>query len=77
MTAPAPTLSTRDEILTAGDVSALTKVPASTLRRWRHERTGPRSFKLNNLTRYRRADVDAWLAEQYATTDRPAPKEKP
>lgn len=36
------------------------------------------SFKLGDrVVRYRRSGVDAWLSEQYATTDRPAPKEAP
>ena len=69
-----PELSTHDEILTTAEVSAITKVPIKTLAGWRHLRQGPRSFKLGALTRYRRADVDAWLAAQYATTDRPTPK---
>ncbi|MDO5533205.1 MAG: helix-turn-helix domain-containing protein [Propionibacteriaceae bacterium] len=71
-----PTLSTTDEILTAAEVAAITKIPLGTLRYWRHARTGPRSFKLGGLTRYRRADVDAWLAAQYETTDRPTPPRK-
>lgn len=60
----------RGEILTTAEVSALTKIPAPTLRRWRHERTGPRSFSLGRLTRYYRNDVDAWLDEQYEATHR-------
>lgn len=71
-----PELSTHDEILTAAEVSAITKIPVGTLRYWRHARTGPRSFKLGDLTRYRRADVDAWLAAQYDATDRPSPSPK-
>lgn len=63
-------LSSRDEILTTAEVSAITKVPVSTLRYWRHTRTGPRSFKLGQLTRYRRSDVDAWLEAAYQTTTR-------
>lgn len=70
-------LSTRDEILTTADVSAITKVPIKTLASWRHALTGPRSFRLGNLIRYRRDDVDAWLAAQYAATDRPTPEAKP
>lgn len=71
MSRPVP-LSMDDEILTTADVSAVTKIPEGTLRAWRHHQTaGPRSFKLGNAIRYRRADVDAGLAAQYAA-DAPA-----
>lgn len=59
---------TDDELLTSGEVSALLKVPVSTLRTWRNAARGPTSFKLGASTRYRRADLDAWLTEQYNTT---------
>lgn len=65
-----PPLSVRDELLTTGEVSAITKVPATTLRAWRHDQTGPKSFKLGGLTRYRRSDLEAWLNRQYTTTQR-------
>lgn len=71
MTAP----TTRDEILTTGEVAATTKVPIKTLAGWRHiGGVGPRSFKLGNLVRYTRSDVDAWLAEAYAATERRKPE---
>ena len=72
--AGAAPLSLADEFLTSEDVARITKIPVGTLKAWRHYRTGPRSFKLGDRTvRYRRSDVDAWLDEQYASTDRPAP----
>ena len=56
------------EILSTGEVSELTSVPIATLRFWRHCGTGPVSFKLGpRKVAYRRADVETWLAEQYAT----------
>lgn len=67
MTAPAPA-TTRDEMLTTGDVSAITKIPVKTLADWRQRGQGPRSFKLGELVRYLRRDVDEWLAERYAAT---------
>ena len=67
-------LSSHDEILTTADVAEITKVPVTTLKDWRHDRLGPRSFKLGRLVRYRRSDVDQWLAEQYATTGRSRPR---
>jgi hypothetical protein len=35
-----------DRILTTSEVSRLTSVPIPTLRWWRHQGMGPRSFKL-------------------------------
>lgn len=71
-------LTVGEEILTTEEVAVLTTVPVGTLKAWRHYRQGPRSFKLGGrIVRYRRADVDAWLGEQYATTDRPKPTTDP
>lgn len=64
--------STADEILTTAEVAEITKIPTGTLRQWRHYRKGPRSFLLGGVPRYLRRDLDAWLAEQYAATERPA-----
>lgn len=69
-------LTSAAEILTAAEVAEITKVPVGTLKAWRHYRQGPRSFKLGDrIVRYLRSDVDAWLAEQYETTERPTPRE--
>ena len=67
---PPAAASLDDELLTAADVSARTTIPTGTLKAWRHYGGGPRSFKLGRRVLYRRADVDAWLAEQYAATGR-------
>jgi hypothetical protein len=36
-------------------------VSLGTVRRWRHERRGPRYRKLNNLVRYSMQDLQDWL----------------
>jgi excisionase family DNA binding protein len=41
-------------------------VPASTLRYWRQQNRGPKSFALGGRVRYQKADLDAWVAGQYA-----------
>ncbi len=66
MTARTP-LSTADDILTTAEVAAITRIAPGTLRAWRHYQRGegPRSFTLGGSVRYRRSDVDAWLAAQY------------
>ena len=55
-----------DRILTTSEVSRLTSVPIPTLRWWRHQGMGPRSFKLGpRKVMYKESDVQAWLDEQY------------
>ena len=44
------------------------RVSEATVRWWRHVQTGPPSFKVCGAVRYKRADVEAWLAAQYADT---------
>jgi len=59
----APSLD--DEFMTTADVSKAIRVPTGTLRWWRNAGVGPKSFKIVGSVRYRRADVDRWLKEQY------------
>lgn len=55
-----------DKILTVHEVSELIRVPVATLRYWRHQGSGPKSFKLGQRrVVYRESDVVAWLEEQY------------
>jgi predicted DNA-binding transcriptional regulator AlpA len=62
-----------DRILNTNEVSRLTSVPLATLRWWRHQGTGPRSFRLGpRKVMYKESDVIAWLDEQYnAAQDTP------
>jgi predicted DNA-binding transcriptional regulator AlpA len=61
MTAPVA-----DKILNVNEVSHITRVPIPTLRWWRHQGTGPKSFKLGpRKVMYKESDVLAWLDEQY------------
>jgi len=43
------------------------RVPAATLRYWRHQGTGPQSFKMGpRRVMYRERDVLDWIDTQYA-----------
>lgn len=44
----------------------LDDTPVATPRYWRLNGRGPKSFVLGGRVRYRRADLDAWIAGQYA-----------
>lgn len=54
------------EYMTTAELAALVRTPVETVRYWRHVGRGPRSFKVGRRVLYRRADVQAWLDEQYA-----------
>lgn len=55
-------ITTGTEWMTPEDVSAEIQVPVRTLGQWRYERRGPRYHRLGKHVRYRRGDLDAWIA---------------
>lgn len=57
-------------ILTTAEAAEMLRTPVGTLRYWRHQGTGPKSFKLGQKrVAYMRDDVEAWLKEQYEGGD--------
>ena len=52
-------------ILTVDQAAAYLAIPKATLYTWRTRRVGfgPRAVKIGGCLRYRRADLDAWVAE--------------
>lgn len=62
-----------DDVLLVDEVAALTRLPESTLRSYRHRGVGPVSFKVGGRrVGYLRRDVRAWLDKQRADTKRGA-----
>ena len=53
-----------DDLLTITEVADLLRVPVATVRWWRHNRTGPRSFKIGRHVLYQRSDIAAYIAQQ-------------
>ena len=56
-----------DGLLSMQDVARLLNVSVATLKRWRHDRVGPHSFKVGvgrGQIRYRLENVQKWLQEQ-------------
>jgi hypothetical protein len=56
-----------DELLLTEEVSAIIRIPAGTLRRWRCQRPpiGPPSFPLNGFrVVYRKSKLREWLMQQ-------------
>lgn len=53
------------DLLTISEVSEMTRIKEATLRWYRHNGTGPKSAKLGGRVMYRRADVIAWIEDQF------------
>jgi excisionase family DNA binding protein len=49
------------ELLTIAEAAEVLRTPVATLRYWRHQGIGPRSFRLGRRVLYRRDDVHAWI----------------
>lgn len=61
------TMDTVDQVamvMTSTQVSEYLTVPEETLQKWRCQGYGPPHAKIGRAVRYRRQDVDAWIASQ-------------
>jgi excisionase family DNA binding protein len=58
-------------ILTIDQAAAYLSIPKATLYTWRTRRVGfgPRAVKVGGCLRYRRSDLDAWVAEHVESFD--------
>jgi excisionase family DNA binding protein len=58
-------------ILTIDQAAAYLSIPKATLYTWRTRRAGfgPRAVKIGGCLRYRRSDLDAWIAEHVENFD--------
>ena len=61
-----------DQMLTPKELADELRVSVRTLRGWRDRGRGPRATRVEGAIRYRRSDVDRWLAERNPP-ERPAP----
>ncbi|WP_235970112.1 helix-turn-helix transcriptional regulator [Microlunatus kandeliicorticis] len=48
--------------MSLSDLSELLGVPLTTLYAWRHRGEGPAGYRIGGHVRFRRVDVEAWLA---------------
>lgn len=61
------------ELLTLPEAAGLLRLPEKTLRHFRLNGVGPKSFKVGRRVMYTREDVETWIQEQRATgTGEPA-----
>lgn len=61
---------TEETLMTLPQVAELLHRPPATLRYMRHKGEGPRSAVIAGRIMYRRADVEAWIAEQFDADER-------
>lgn len=52
------------EFLSTEELAALLGIPTATVRYWRHTGSGPSGFRVGRAVRYRRSDVESWIAER-------------
>jgi excisionase family DNA binding protein len=55
------------ELLTDAQAAEYLAVQSRTLRLWRHTRQLPHIRISNRVLRYRKSDLDAWLARRFVT----------
>jgi predicted DNA-binding transcriptional regulator AlpA len=64
-----PVTPLEDQLLTTAEVALMLRLPPATLRTWRYQGIGPRSFHLGPRgIRYKSSDVAIWLDRQYGAT---------
>lgn len=59
------TVPAADRLMTVEEVSNYLQVPIRTLYRWRVEGEGPLGIRIGKYVRYRRSDLDSWLADRF------------
>lgn len=66
-------------ILTVDQAADYLAIPKGTLYTWRTRRAGfgPRAVKIGGCLRYRRADLDAWVAEHLEPREPGVPASEP
>ena len=51
-------------LMTSQEVADFLQVPVATVHLWRAQKTGPRGYRVGRHVRYRREDVETWLAQR-------------
>ena len=62
---PDPIASHQPDLLTITEAADLLRAPVATLRYWRHQGTGPHSFRLGRRVLYRADDLRSWIDAQH------------
>jgi excisionase family DNA binding protein len=59
-------MSSDDQLLTLDQFAEMVNTPLNTVRYWRQSGYGPKSARIGRRVMFRRAEVEAWLDEQFA-----------
>lgn len=57
-------MNDNDQLLTLPEAADYLRTPVATLRWWRYNHVGPRSFKVGRKVMYWLSDLRAWLDQQ-------------
>lgn len=68
------TIRDTGRLLRPRELSELLGVPVGTLANWRSARTGPPFVKVGRHVRYRRGDVDKWVAARVVEPETVTPR---
>ncbi len=53
-----------DDLMTLPEIAELVRAPLASVRHWRRQGTGPRTFRLNRRVVAKRSDVLSWIDEK-------------
>lgn len=53
-----------DRLVSPGELAAYLAVPVQTIYGWRSKGVGPRGIRVGKHVRYRKADIEQWLASR-------------
>jgi len=65
-------MTTDNDLLLTDEVAEITRIPANTLRWYRHAGRGPESYRLGSRVVYPRAALIEWMQQQKDATRRTA-----
>lgn len=54
-----------ERLLSTAETADRLGIPEATLRYWRSVEKGPRGKRIGSTVKYREADVDTWIREQF------------
>jgi excisionase family DNA binding protein len=63
-------MATDEQLMTVQELAQYLRVPVATIYAWRYRRVGPLGFRVGKHLRYRRPDVEEWIARQLQDVSR-------
>ncbi len=66
-----------DQLLTIRELAVYLDVPIKTLYAWRYQGEGPTGFRIGKHVRYRWSDIEQWIRERIAVSERDRQESRP